>query len=112
MLFRSYLTKGGTCEKRKKIISFKGNLKTLQFNTFEEFCSNADKILYTYTKYRKEINLMAYKEYIYSRNLDENEQLNNAMRDKCFEWIISLEYDNISKNDLYSLLDLSKKGRK
>lgn len=103
--------KGGTCEKKKNIISFKGNLKALQFDTFEEFCINADTILYTYTKYKKEIDLIAYKEYIYSKKLDEDLKMDNAMKDKCFEWIISLEYDDLSKNDLYSLLGKAKKGK-
>lgn len=103
---------GGTCKKNKNKLSFKGNLKALEFDDFNDFCNRADKILYTYTKYKKNINLTEYKSYIYNKTLSSNEQLDNAMKDKCFEWIISLEYDDISINDLYSLLGLEKKGKK
>lgn len=102
---------GGTCKKEKNILSFKGHLKALQFNTFEEFCNNAEEILYTYTKYQKEVNLCAYKRYIYSKKLDSRNEIDNAMKDKCFEWILSLEYQDTTINDLYSLLGLSKKGK-
>ena len=104
--------KGGTCEKEKNTLSFSGNLKPLQFETFEEFCERADEILYVYTRYKKQIKLVEYKEYIYSKKLHENKKLDNAMKDKCFEWIMSLDYDDISINDLYSLLGLYRKGKK
>lgn len=104
--------KGGTCEKQENNISFKGNLKALQFEDFEEFCNKAEEILYVFNKYKNEINLLAYKEYIYNKNLSNNPKMNTAMKDKCFEWIISLEYEQISMNDLYSLLGKEKKGKK
>lgn len=103
--------KGGTCERQENHISFNGQLKALQFETFEEFCNKADLILYTYTKYKNEINLMAYKRYIYSRKLSNNKRMDNAMKDKCFEWIMSIDYDNISMNDLYSLLGKERKRK-
>ena len=102
--------KGGTCEKPKSHLSFNGHLKELKFSTFEDFCNRADKIIYTYMKYKKDIDLKAYKEYIYSKKLCSNERLDNAMKDKCFEWIISYEYEDITLNDLYALLGLYKKG--
>lgn len=101
--------KGGTCEKQENHLSFKGNLKELEFSTFEDFCKRADKILYIYTKYKKQINLKEYKKYIYSKTLDNEYRMSEAMKDKCFEWIISLDYDTINKNDLYSLLGKAKK---
>lgn len=103
--------KGGTCKKAKTHISFIGNLKALKFDTFEEFCNNADRILYTYTKYKKQINLVAYKDYIYSKTLSQNYNLDIVMKEKCFEWILSLEYDDMQKNDLYALLGREKKGK-
>ena len=104
--------KGGTCEKRENHISFRGELKKLMFIDFEDFCNRADIILYTYTKFKKDINLIAYKEYIYSKTLSNNQKMDNAMKEKCFEWILSLDYDFISLNDLYSLLGKEKKEKK
>lgn len=104
--------KGGSCEKQKIELSFSGNLKELEFDTFEDFCKRANEILYVYTKYKKQIKLIEYKTYIYNKTLSQNKQLDNAMKDKCFEWIISLDYDEITINDLYSLLGLEKKGKK
>ena len=104
--------KGGTCEKRENHISFRGELKKLMFIDFEEFCNRADEILYTYTKYKKDISLIAYKEYIYSKILSQDKKMDNAMKEKCFEWILSSEYEQISTNDLYSLLGMAKKGNK
>ena len=103
--------KGGTCKKPKNKLSFKGNLKQLEFNTFEEFCNRADEILNTYIKNESIINKHEYKEYIYSKKLDQDEKIDNAMKDKCFEWIMSYEYDEIRLNDLYSLLGKAKKGK-
>lgn len=102
---------GGACKKQEIHLSFKGNLKELEFVSFEDFCKRADKILLTYIKYKNEIPLIGYKQYIYNKKLNENEKLNEAMKDKCFEWIMSSEYDEISMNDLYSLLGMEKKGK-
>lgn len=104
--------KGGTRQKQEYHLLFNGNLKELEFDTFEEFCKRANKILYTYTKYKKEINFVAYKQYIYNKKLNINTKLDNAMKDKCIEWLLSLEYEDISINDLYSLLGMAKKGKK
>ena len=99
--------KGGTCEKQKNKLLFKGNLKELEFTDFEDFCNRAVAILNTYKKYK--VDRHSYKEYIYSKNFNTN--LDSAIKDKCFEWILSSEYEKISKNDLYSLLGLVKKGK-
>lgn len=104
--------KGGTCERQEYHLSFKGNLKELEFNDFEDFCKRANKILSTFMKYENEISLTSYKKYIYNKKLNENPKLNEALKDKCFEWILSSEYDDISMNDLYSLLGMIKKGKK
>ncbi len=103
--------KGGTCKKTEIHLSFKGNLKELEFISFEDFCNRADKILCTYIRNKKDIPLLEYKKYIYDKKLNDDEKLNEAMKDKCFEWIMSSEYDEISMNDLYSLLGMEKKGK-
>lgn len=105
------LYKGGTCKNRDYTISFNGNLKNLEFTTFEEFCNRADEILYTYMRYKKDINLIGYKKYIYEHKFCDNEALDNAAKDKCFEWILSLEYEHIPKNDLYTMLGLINKEK-
>jgi hypothetical protein len=102
--------KGGTRQKQEFHLSFKGNLKELEFVDFEDFCNRADIILKTYIKYRKEIDRKAYKEYIYSKKF--NTTIDDALKDKCYEWILSSEYELISKNDLYSLLGMIKRGKK
>lgn len=104
------LYEGGTRQKQEYHLSFKGNLKELEFTDFEDFCTRADIILYTYTKYQNEVDLRAYKDYIYKKEF--NTSLDEALKDKCFEWILSNEYDSISKNDLYSLLGMIKRGKK
>lgn len=104
--------KGGTCEKPKYRLSFRGSLKQLEFKTYEEFCNRADIILNTYIKNKNQINIHAYKEYIYSKTLSDDKRLDNAMKDKCFEWIMSYEYEILKNNDLYSLLGKAKKGKK
>lgn len=101
---------GGTRQKQEYKLSFNGNLKELKFTDFEDFCNRADIIRYTYIKYRKLICLNAYKEYIYSKDFHTN--IDEALKDKCFEWILSYEYDKVSKNDLYSLLGMIKRGKK
>jgi hypothetical protein len=104
--------KGGYCEKPKNHLSFNGKFNVLQFTDFEDFVNRADEIIYTYMKYKNEIDLMAYKDYIYSKKLNDNPAWDNAIKDKCFEWIISYEYEDITINDLYSLLGVIKKGLK
>lgn len=103
--------RGGTCEKQKNHISFSNELKGLQFNNFEEFCNKAEIILNIYIKNKNKINIHEYKNYIYSKKLSNNPKLDIAMKDKCFEWIMSYEYDEIRINDLYSLLGKGKKGK-
>lgn len=104
--------KGGTCEKQEFDLSFSGHLKELEFIDFEDFCKRADEILYTYEKYKKEVNLIAYKKYIYSKRLDDEEKLDITMKEKCLEWVLSLDYDPLEKNVLYSILGMAKKGNK
>ena len=104
--------KGGTCKKVEYNISFSGNLKKLKFETFEDFCERADEILYTYTKYKNQINFMAYKTYIYKHKFCDNETLDNALKDKCFEWIMSIDYEPLEKNVLYGMLGKMKKEKK
>jgi len=104
--------KGGTCEKTQYHISFNGDLKDLQFDTFEDFCQRADEILYTFMKHEKEIDLVSYKKYIYDHDFCENDTLNNAIKDKCYEWILSYKYDEMKKNVLYAMLGLLKKENK
>lgn len=102
--------KGGTCENKEYSLSLNGNLKELEFDTFEDFVNRADEILYVYTKYK--VDRHSYKKYIYSKKLSDNETMNNSLKDKCYEWIMSNEFEDISKNDLYSLLGMIKKGKK
>ena len=102
--------KGGTRQKQEYRLSFKGNLKELEFSDFEDFCNRAETILYIYTKYK--VDRHSYKEYIYGKKLHENKKIDNSLKDKCFEWIMSSEYDEVSMNDLYSLLGMIKKGKR
>lgn len=101
--------KGGTRQKQKFHLSFKGNLKELEFTDYEDFCNRADEILKAYTKCKNTLIRKAYKEYIYSKQFNTN--LEDALKDKCYEWILSGEYEKVSKNDLYSLLGMIKKGK-
>lgn len=107
-----YFNRGGTCEIRKYTLSFKGDLKELEFTTFKDFVKRADKIIYVYNKHIKEIDLKAYKDYIYSKKLNKEKSIDNAMKEKCFEWIISYQYHDTTINDLYSILGMVKGGKK
>ena len=104
--------RGGYCETSKNRLSFKGRLNALEFDTFEDFCSRCDEIIYVFEKYKNEIDLSEYKAYIYKHKFCNNEQLNNAICDKCFEWIISYDYEPLAKNTLYALLGLKRKEDK
>lgn len=106
--------KGGSCKEKGNSLSFMGISKKLQFETFEEFCSRADEILEEFIEAtnKKQLRLLDYKNYIYKHKFCNNESLNLAAKDKCFEWIMSYEYDKLSKNDLYSLLGKIRKEEK
>ena len=54
--------RGGYCETSKNRLSFKGRLNALEFDTFEDFCSRCDEIIYIFKKYKNEIDLSEYKE--------------------------------------------------
>lgn len=104
--------KGGTCKIKEIHLSFKGNLAELEFTDFEDFCNRADRILQVYIENKSQISIRAYQNYIHTKTFTDNEKINEAIQDKCFEWIMSSEYEKISKNDLYSLLGLLRKEQK
>jgi hypothetical protein len=105
---------GGSCKEQENSLSFMGISKKLQFETFEEFCNRADELLeeYKLELIDDKINMLNYKRYIYSRKFCNNESLNLTAIEKCFEWIMSYEYEKLNKNDLYSLLGKIRKENK
>ena len=57
--------------------------------------------------------MIEYKNYIYYQHkFSNNDRVDLAAKDKCFEWIMSYEYEKLSKNDLYSLLGKIRKEEK
>lgn len=88
-------------------------IEKIKFQTFTEFCSRADEILYNFIILKKEgkISCSKYKEYIYNHNFSENEERDLLIKEKCWEWIMSYEYEPMEKNDLFSVLGQLKKGR-
>ena len=107
-------SRGGYCKEQENSLSFMGLNKKLQFETFEEFCSRADEILHEFTMamYKNQFKLLDYKNYIYKHKFSNNDRVDLAAKDKCFEWIMSYEYEKLSKNDLYSLLGKIRKEEK
>lgn len=99
--------KGGTCKNIESSLSFKGLNKKLQFETYEEFCNRADEILdiFRILIHDPRFSMVEYKNYIYYQHKFCESFMNDlAAKDKCFEWLMSYEYEYISKNDLYAML--------
>lgn len=85
----------------------------LTFETFTEFCSKADEILYLFTNLmkQKEYLLKDYKNYVYyEHKFSDYENRDMLVKDKIWEWLMSYKYEPFNKNDLYSLLGQCKKG--
>ena len=86
----------------------------LKFETFTEFCNRADEILYIFKILVKNnlLNWKEYKKYIYEKHkFSDNEERDLLVKDKCWLWLMSYEYEPMEKNDLYSTLGYLKKGK-
>lgn len=106
---------GGYCQDDENSLSFIRLKEKLQFETFEEFCSRADEILNAFkvAVQNPRFSWKEYKNYIYHQHKFSHSHIKDLMaKDKCFEWIMSYQYEYISKNDLYSILGILKKERK
>lgn len=86
----------------------------LKFETFTEFCNRADEILEAFkiaTIYPR-FSINEYKNYIYKgHKFSDNYERDMLAKDKCFEWLMSYMYEDMSINDLYSVLGQLKKGK-
>lgn len=81
----------------------------LKFETFTDFCSRADEILDAF--YNEDVNWKMYKNYIYNEHkFSDNNERDQLIKDKCWCWMMSREYEPMLKNDLYSVLGQLKKG--
>ena len=88
-------------------------INKLRFETFTEFCRRADEILDTFIMLRKEnkVSNKEYKKYIYENHkFSDNQERDLLIKDKCWSWMMSSEYEVMCKNDLYSVLGQLKKG--
>ena len=82
----------------------------VKFETFTEFCDKAEQILNCF--YDEKINWKDYKKYIYEEHkFSDNEERDQLIKDKCWCWMMSREYEPMKKNDLYCVLGQLKKGR-
>lgn len=86
----------------------------LKFETFTEFCNRADEILEAFkiaTMY-PHFSISEYRKYIYNQHkFSDNYERDMLAKDKCFEWLMSYKYEDMSINDLYSVLGQLKKGK-
>lgn len=107
---------GGYCKKEQNKLSFIGTLQQrLIFDSFEEFYNRADEILETFKVLLENprFNWKEYKNYIYYQHrFCEDFNIDMQAKDKCFEWIMSYEYEYVSKNDLKSVLGQIRKVQK
>ena len=107
-------SRGGYCKCNENSLSFIGLNERLQFETFEEFCNRADEILEIFKTLMKDsrFKMLEYKNYIYEHKFCDNFNYDLAAKEKCFEWLMSYEYEEVSKNDLYSILGRIRKEQK
>ena len=87
--------------------------KQLMFETFTEFCNRADEILNAFkiAIIYPRFSVNEYKNYIYKQHkFSDNYERDMLAKDKCFEWLMSYKYEDMEKNDLYSVLGFLKKG--
>lgn len=86
----------------------------LRFQTFTEFCNRASEILETFkiaTMY-PQFSIREYQKYIYNQHkFSDNYERDMLAKDKCYEWLMSYKYEDMSLNDLYSVLGQLKKGK-
>ena len=85
------------------------------FDSFEEFYNRADEILETFKVLLENprFNWKEYKNYIYYQHrFCEDYSIDMQAKDKCFEWIMSYQYEYVSKNDLKSVLGQIRKVQK
>lgn len=86
----------------------------LMFETFTEFCERADEILQTFkdAMMYHEFSMSEYRNYIYKQHkFSNNSNRDIAVKDKCWEWLMTYKYEDMSKNDLYCTLGQLRKGR-
>ena len=79
----------------------------LYFKTFAEFCDRADEILEAFkiAVMFPTFSISEYKHYIYNQHkFSDNFERDMLAKDKCFEWLMSYKYEQMNKNDLYSVL--------
>lgn len=84
----------------------------MKFETFTEFCQRAEEIREWFTKLYKinELKALKYKKYIYSHKFTNNAICNESCQNKAWEWCLSLIYEEVPLNDLYSTLGNIPKG--
>ena len=85
----------------------------IKFKTFTEFCNRADEILdnFCMLEYDNKIDIKKYKDYIYKEHkFSDNIERDLLVKDKCWCWIMSYKYEEMEKNDLFSVLGQLKKG--
>lgn len=82
----------------------------MKWETFSEFCNRANELreLYQIRVDTPSFLLKEYRDYIYTHDYGRYSDLVNG---KCWEWLLSNVYEPMSKNDLYSVLGLMRKGR-
>lgn len=88
--------------------------KKLLFQTFTEFCERAEEILQAFkiASMYPRFSINEYKNYIYKQHkFSKNSERDMLAKDKCFEWLMSYKYEQMSINDLYSVLGFIKKGK-
>lgn len=85
----------------------------LLFETFTEFCDRADEILahFKIALDNPRFDLEKYQKYIYSHNFSDNRDRDIGAKDKIWEWLMTYQYEEMNKNDLYSTLGQLRKGR-
>lgn len=87
----------------------------LEFEDFSDFCSRADEILEEFKRRVEsgELNISKYRKYIYDEHtFCNNELMDMTAKDKCWQWLMSYEYEPMDKNDLFCILGIITKENK
>lgn len=77
--------------------------KELYFKTFNEFCKRAYEIRLIFLIEIKlhNITYAEYRDYIYDNHFfSNNKNINETIKEKCWEWCLSLEYEPMQFYDL------------
>lgn len=85
--------------------------KEMKYDTFTEFVNRAEELreMYAIRDNTPSFLMDEYRNYVYSHVFKSRYE--DAINNLCWDWLLSNCYDDVSINDLYSMLGQIKKGK-